>query len=130
MTDTGPEQLRTAIEAVLRQRSRGGQGWGSHADMHEEDVTAAILRDPAVRAALASSASTVPEGLVEALAGLVAAVIAMKKAIPPATVLGEDWRPFLKITGDVNSWLDASEVALRAALPDQPVAAPDREERT
>lgn len=53
-----------------------------------------------------------------ALRGLRDAVIAMKLAIPPATTLGPQWRPFLSKTGDVNAWLDTADAAL-AAEPDR-----------
>ncbi|HEX5016479.1 MAG TPA: hypothetical protein VFX15_02705 [Actinomycetes bacterium] len=52
------------------------------------------------------------DALRTALNGLVKAVIAMKHAIPAATTLGDQWRPFLAKTGDVNAWLDAAEAAL------------------
>lgn len=48
--------LRARMEQMLRQRARGGEGLGFNADMHEEAVVAAILADPAIRAALATPA--------------------------------------------------------------------------
>jgi hypothetical protein len=59
-------------------------------------------------------------GLREALGGLVNAVIAMKRAIPPATTLGDPWKAFLARTGDVNMWLDHAEAALAATPPEEP----------
>jgi hypothetical protein len=67
-----------------------------------------------------------------ALEGLVSAVIAMKLAIPPATSLGEPWRPFLAVTGDVNIWLDKAEAALantEPVSPDPEAGSPDFPER-
>lgn len=50
------ERLAVALERLLRQRARGGEGLGFNADMHEEAVVRAILADPEVQASIAGNA--------------------------------------------------------------------------